>query len=68
MEEAASSLWLCAGQDEGCEAVVHAMQCIFQDPDTEAILLVDATNALTQSTIKLLSTTSIPFVHHWPRH
>ena len=45
VEEAAGSLQLCAGQDRGCEAAVHAMRCIFQDPDIEAILLVDATNA-----------------------
>ena len=40
MEEAAGSLQLCAGQDRGCEEAIHAMRCI-----TEALLLVDATNA-----------------------
>ena len=42
VEAAAGPLQLCAGQDGGCEAAVHAMRKIFQDPETEA---VDATNA-----------------------
>ena len=33
------------GQDGGCEAAVHAMRSIFHDNDTEAVLLIDATNA-----------------------
>ena len=45
VEEAAGSLQLCAGQDGGCEAAVHAMKKIFQTAETEAVLLVDATNA-----------------------
>ena len=45
VEAAAGPLQLCAGQDGGCEAAVHAMRKIFLDPDTEAALLVDATNA-----------------------
>ena len=44
VEEAAGSLQLCAGQDGGCEAAVHAMNKIFQTTETEAVLLVDATN------------------------
>ena len=39
------SFQLCAGQDGGCEAAVHAMRSIFQTPETEAVLLVDANNA-----------------------
>ena len=45
IEEAAGPLQLCAGQDGGCEAAVHAMKQIFLDQGTEAALLVDATNA-----------------------
>ena len=45
IEEAAGPLQLCAGQDGGCEAAVHAMKQIFLDQNTEAALLVDATNA-----------------------
>ena len=45
VEEAAGPLQVCAGQDGGCEAVVHAMLSIFQDSNTEGCLLVDASNA-----------------------
>ena len=45
IEEAAGPLQVCAGQDGGCEAAVHAMRAIFQDADTEGCLLVDASNA-----------------------
>ena len=45
IEEAAGPLQLCAGQDGGCEAAVHAMKLIFQEESTQAALLVDAINA-----------------------
>ena len=32
IEEAAGSLQLCAGQDSGCEAAIHAMRSIFHNP------------------------------------
>ena len=40
----AGSLKLCAGQDGSCEAVVHSMHAIFDDPKMEAVILFDATN------------------------
>ena len=43
--ESTGSLQLCVGQDGGCEAAVHAMRMIFEEVDTEAVLLVDAANA-----------------------
>ena len=43
--EAAGYSQLCAGQDAGNEAAVHAMRAIYDDPSTEAVLLVDASNA-----------------------
>jgi len=43
--EAAGPLQLCAGQDAGCEAAIHAMRSVFTDDTTEAVLLVDASNA-----------------------
>ena len=43
--ETAGSLQLCAGQDAGNEAAIHAMRAIYGDVATEAVLLVDASNA-----------------------
>ena len=36
---------LCASQPGGCEAVVHAIQHLFESVDCEAVLLADARNA-----------------------
>ena len=43
--EASGSLQLCAGQKSGSEAAVHAMHTIFKADETNAILLIDASNA-----------------------
>ena len=45
IQSVAGPLQLCAGQDAGCEAAVHSMHAIFDDPNTEAVLLIDASNA-----------------------
>ena len=45
IQKVAGSQQLCAGQPAGAEAVVHAIRESFQDDDTEAVLLLDATNA-----------------------
>ena len=45
IQDAAGNLQLCADQLGGCETAVHAMAEIFEEDDTEAILLVDASNA-----------------------
>ena len=45
IKEAAGGVQLCVGQVLGCEAGVHAMWGIFNNEETEAILLVDASNA-----------------------
>lgn len=34
-----------AGLDSGCEAAIHAVCDLYSQPDTEAILLIDASNA-----------------------
>jgi len=45
LQDAVGSLQLCAGQDAGCEAAVHATSCMFEEDNTEAMLFVDASNA-----------------------
>lgn len=45
VKRAAGNLQVCAGHQAGGEAAIHAMREIFEDPDIEAILLVDAKNA-----------------------
>lgn len=45
VQEAAGPLQTCAGHQAGCEAAVHAVNQIMKSEDTEAALLVDATNA-----------------------
>ena len=50
IQEAAGSIQLCAGQISGIEASVHAVRSLFQRDDTEAILLVDASNAFNSLT------------------
>lgn len=52
---------LCAGQVTGCEAAIHTTRSIFDDPDCEAILLVDATNAFNSLNREPPSGTSRPF-------
>ena len=42
----AGSLQVCAGQEAGSEAAIRAMEKIFKDKSTEAVLLVDAENAV----------------------
>ena len=43
--QAAGPLQACAGHKGGVEAAVHAMKKVFDKPNVEAVLLVDATNA-----------------------
>ena len=42
--DASGSLQVCAGQMSGSEAAIHAMSNIFDTDDTDAILLIDASN------------------------
>lgn len=43
--ESTGSLQVCAGQDAGAEAAIHAMHDIYENEETEAVLLIDAENA-----------------------
>ena len=45
VQQAAGSLQLCAGQPCGIEAAIHAMHAIYEEPETDGVLLVDARNA-----------------------
>ena len=47
---AAGALQTCAGHDAGAEAeaAIHAMRAIFACENTDAVLLVDASNAFNQ--------------------
>lgn len=45
VQRAAGDHQLCAGQEAGCDAAVHAVRQVFIDSDTEGVLMVDATNA-----------------------
>ena len=67
IQEAAGSSQLCAGQLSGCEVAVHSVQTLFGSPDTEAAMLVDATNAFNslnhQATLRI---TFCTFVHYSP--
>ena len=45
LQDAASPRQLCAGQIAGTEAAAHGMRSLFFHQDTEAVLLVDASNA-----------------------
>ena len=49
VQEAAGPLQACAGHEAGCEAAIHAMKEIMSSDETQAVLLVDASNALIQS-------------------
>ncbi len=43
--DASGPLQVCAGQESGCEAAIHAMRHAFKEDNSEGALLIDATNA-----------------------
>ena len=45
IQKATAPLQLCAGHKSGCEDAVHAMREVFDSSETEALILVDASNA-----------------------
>ena len=45
VKKAVGNLQVCAGQYAGCEAAIHSIRKVYEDPECEAVLMVDATNA-----------------------
>ena len=45
IKQAAGPLQTCAGFQAGAEAAIHAMQSFFREEETDAVLLIDASNA-----------------------
>ena len=43
---------VCAGHDAGCEAAIHALHNIFDQHETEAVMLIDAANAFNSANRK----------------
>ena len=44
---ASGPLQLCGGHEAGSESAVHAMRAVFDDPETDAVIFVDAKNVFT---------------------
>ena len=45
IKQAAGPLQTCANHGAGAEAAIHSMRKIFEDDETDAVLLIDASNA-----------------------
>ena len=43
--DASGSLQVCAGHKSGSEAAIHAMREVFEHDNSDAVLLIDASNA-----------------------
>ena len=54
IKKAAECLQLCASQETGCEAVIHAMHKFFESTETDAILIADGENAFNSINRKAL--------------
>lgn len=48
LKQAAGPLQVCAGFGGGSEAAIHAMNVIFEEEETDGVLLIDASNAFNQ--------------------
>ena len=48
VKSAAGPLQVCAGHSAGAEAAIHTMSQVFDEEETDGILLIDATNAFNQ--------------------
>ena len=50
IRDAVGNLQVCVGQQAGCEAAIHAMREIYEEPECEAVLMVDASNSFNRQT------------------
>ena len=73
--DVSGSLQVCAGHKSGIEAAIHAMRNIFDADDTDAVLLVDASNAFNAlnravalHNIRVLYPTTATYVTNTYRH
>ena len=62
IQDAAGTLQLCAGQECGIEAAIHAMHDVYREEDADAILLADASNAFN----RLSREACLRNIHHLP--
>ena len=69
--DSVGSLQVCAGHKAGCEALIHAVNNIFQDEQTKAVLIVDAINPFNAvnrkvflHNINIISPSMATFVHN----
>lgn len=62
IQAAAGPLQVCAGQEAGAEAAIHAMTELFDEEQCHGILLVDATNAFNALNRQVCYTTSVSSV------
>ena len=61
---AAGITQVCAGHPVGCEAAIHVLRNVFQAMDSDAVLLIDADNALNRLIVQFPCTmSSTPALH-----
>ena len=66
MVKATAPIQVCAGLSGGVEAAVHGLRKIFEDEDTEAIILVDADNAFNRLNRAAALHNILYVVQSWP--
>ena len=54
---------MCTGIPSGCEAAVHAMTELFEEPENQGVLLVDAENTFKSSNRKVALHNIYVFLH-----
>ena len=60
IKEAAGHIQLCAGHQAGPESAIYTMKTIFQEDQTEGVLLIEASNAFNSIELKLFVTFKLP--------